>query len=63
MDDPLPQVRPETSEEELLTLLKTFPAVLVRDRLKILGIVTKFDILSKRVEKEMPKGKKGSPAV
>ncbi len=62
MDDPLPQVRPETSEEELLTLLKTFPAVLVRDKLKILGIVTKFDILSKRVEKEMPKGKKESQA-
>jgi predicted transcriptional regulator len=62
MDDPLPQVRPETSEEELLTLLKTFPAVLVRDKLKILGIITKFDILSKRVEKELPKGKKESQA-
>jgi predicted transcriptional regulator len=49
MENPLPQVGPETLEDDLLALLKTFPAVLVRDKLKIRGIVTKFDILSKGV--------------
>lgn len=47
MDGPLPQVRPTTQEDELIALLKTFPAVLVRDRVKILGIVAKLDIISK----------------
>jgi predicted transcriptional regulator len=48
MDDPLPQVRPATEEEDVLILLKTFPAVLVRDKTKTWGIVTKLDIISNR---------------
>jgi predicted transcriptional regulator len=59
MEDPLPQVRPETPEEDLLTLLKTFPAILVRDKMRILGIITKFDILSKGVSNDRAKDKRG----
>jgi predicted transcriptional regulator len=47
MDDPLPQVSPTTQEDELLSLLKTFPAVLVRDKVRIQGIITRLDILSR----------------
>ena len=47
MDDPLPQVGLSTQEDELLVLLKSFPAVLVRDNAKIRGIITKLDILSR----------------
>lgn len=48
MDDPLPQVKPTTEEENVLVLLKTFPAVLVRDRTKTWGIITKLDVISNR---------------
>jgi predicted transcriptional regulator len=47
MDDPLPQVGLSTQEDELLVLLKSFPAVLVRDNAKVRGIITKLDILSR----------------
>jgi predicted transcriptional regulator len=58
MDGPLPQVGPEAAEEDLITLLKTFPAILVRNNVSILGIVTKFDILSKRVADDRARDKK-----
>ena len=58
MDDPLPQVRPTTEEEDILVLLKTFPAVLVRDKVKTWGIVTKLDIISKRTIIDRTRDKK-----
>jgi predicted transcriptional regulator len=45
MEDPLPLVGRNEKEEHLVSLLMTFPAVLVMENHEILGIVTKSDLL------------------
>ncbi len=52
MEGPLPQVRLGAREEDLLMLLKSFPAVLVRENEPILGIITKSDVLSKNATRK-----------
>ena len=48
MEDPLPHVGRNESEERVVSLLVTFPAVLVIENHEILGIVTKSDLLKSK---------------
>jgi predicted transcriptional regulator len=45
MDSPLPFVDEETDVEEVRTLLKTYPGVLVTEDKKFVGIITRSDLL------------------
>ena len=45
LDPPLPTVGPDEDVYAVVQLLKSSPAVLVRDALKYLGIVTRFDVV------------------
>ncbi|HEU4344241.1 MAG TPA: cystathionine beta-synthase [Candidatus Binatia bacterium] len=45
LEPPLPTVGRDESVDEIVKLLKSFPAVLVRDRKKYQGILTRFDVV------------------
>jgi predicted transcriptional regulator len=45
MEDPLPHVGRNEGEERVVSLLMTFPAVLVMENHEILGIISKSDLL------------------
>jgi len=45
LDPPLPTVGPDEDVYAVVQLLKSSPAVLVRDAEKYLGIVTRFDVV------------------
>ncbi|MGD2200531.1 MAG: CBS domain-containing protein [Candidatus Bathyarchaeota archaeon] len=45
MDDPFPQVGKDTPISVIASLLRAYPAVLVQDREKVTGIITKADLL------------------
>ena len=47
MDEPLPQVSPRTPINVVNNMLLVYPAVLVVDKGKLVGIVTKIDVLRK----------------
>ncbi|MET1102108.1 MAG: CBS domain-containing protein [Pyrodictiaceae archaeon] len=57
MEEPLPQVSPSTPISVVQTILMSYPAVLVVERGKIKGIITKIDILRKRLA-ETPASRK-----
>jgi len=45
LEPPFPTVGPDEDVYEVVKLLKSFPAVLVRDGGKYHGIVTRFDVV------------------
>ena len=45
LEPPFPTVGPDEEVEEVIKLLKSSPAVLVRDQTKYLGIATRFDVV------------------
>ncbi len=47
MEDPLPQVSPKTPIAIVNSMLLVYPAVLVVDKGKLVGIITKIDVLKK----------------
>ncbi len=51
MEDPLPQVSPKTPITIVNNMLLVYPAVLVVDRGRVVGIITKIDVLRNLVAK------------
>jgi len=45
LEPPFPTVGPDEEVDEVIKLLKSSPAVLVRNQARYLGIVTRFDVV------------------